>query len=804
MQQSFAIPFYACTWVSAQEQARQQYTCDWWVYDWSAVDYYWLYGVQFSWMQPQPDYSPLARSYFDSVQARIDTSTSEALGACESSRYPSAGTTDTGLRLTVASRVAQGQTRRVVTQSASALDQSGTSAQPNTVHLTAQFSVPFAPGSTPPPPSVCPPVPRELFSKPVSFGFTIYGPSADNMRWEWRNPQMPTVSGAYFDLYARTLAFEGVGGGGLLWFGELHLVVDRVADLWVEFASRPVPAQVSDRVNPNQKLDHQVSAGSGYYAVAAMLEVLHIESGQFYTTSLHGQGQALGYMPPYSPWPTAWDAMSMDANGVIRHGGIDKVFWMQSIDPDVSGLPRTGTYRMRYILLGRSYRTMERYVSSMVLGSGGDTRMSWKPIGLSVNPAMLSYTQGLTKGEIAPVEFTYSKSPELSQDIEFDAVFDMKYLTTFRFVMKVRNKLDFAVGVIVQAGGWQAWVRLEPGETKYLAGGVSVSGISNWNAYPLHPNSPTYGWNGNWGSSYISMNGGRCTIVFFLFLTAPTQPETLPQNLPAKKAGQRFYYDVSNWGPSYVPEWSEIKRYSSAGQYDHDFVISQYNASAHAIHQLYRSITQPNHQGLINPATYFVTGYATVLYDWSSPWHKRPWPGYSGWGGITAPIMCAGEQLTWNGTTNVWTAVSAITVYLTRAMMQQVASALDVTEYVVMDGADIRWFEPVTYSPPNYPESFSNVLWVDRFYTQAGASIDATAMRNAFQTVIANNAANWSNYRNLVVHAQVRFGSFLDNGGFEVGDYLLGSTGDMVEVISLDDLSSVSTKFLYHIAPAFQ
>ena len=82
--------------------------------------------------------------------------------------------------------------------------------------------------------------------------------------------------------------------------------------------------------------------------------------------------------------------------------------------------------------------------------------------------------------------------------------------------------------------------------------------------------------------------------------------------------------------------------------------------------------------------------------------------------------------------------------------------------------------------------------------------IHQTAMRNAFQTVIANNGGNWSNYRNIVIHPAVRFGSFLDNGGFEVGDYLLGENGEFTEVSSLAALSSVSTRFLYHITTSFQ
>ncbi len=129
-------------------------------------------------------------------------------------------------------------------------------------------------------------------------------------------------------------------------------------------------------------------------------------------------------------------------------------------------------------------------------------------------------------------------------------------------------------------------------------------------------------------------------------------------------------------------------------------------------------------------------------------------------------------------------------------MLQQVAAFLGVTEYVLMDGDDIRWCQP------SETGAWYNVLWIDRFYTRSRTLIDAPAMRTAFQNMIDNNATHWPNYRNLSVHPAVRFGSFLDDGGFEVGDYLLGQNGDMIEVSSLADLASISTRFLYRINPA--
>lgn len=784
MQISLPVEFFACTWESAQEEVRQSRECDWWIYDWPSTDFYWLFGAW--WMQPQPDHSPLARRYYDQLTAELDNAVSQAYNRCESRHYATQSAPGPGVRLTVSSRLGRAGVRRGKTRAEG---------------IEARLSVPFATEMAPPPPAPCPMLRRELFTKPVGFDYVLHGPGGGNFRWEWRDQQTITPD-PYFNLYGRTLRFSGSVGSQFL--GSLHLVIDRVADLWVRFESRPIPAAVTDRVDPAQPLSYQISAGVGYFGIAGVVEVVHLESGQIYSASVHGPSYPVGQMTTYNWWPSGWEQMSMDENGIIRHHNVDWFYWINTLDPASIGLPTTGTYRMRYILLAYGYQTLDRWVTSTALGSGGDTRMSWKPIFLSHMPSLITYTPGMTDGIIPPFEYTYTRSAVLASGITFDAVFDMKNLTTFRFVAKVGNTFDFAVGVVVQAAGWQAWVSLAPGETKCLAGGVSISGMGSGNAYPLHPQSPNYGWQGNWDSGYISMYDGQCSISFSLFLTAPDNPETTPANMPALRATQRWYWDLSSWGPQYEPEWGAIKKYAPDGRYDYEYTLQQYNLTAVAITSINRSITKPSYQPLIDPATYFVTGYQTSPDVLSSPWHKRPWPTFSGWGNLSVPIMINGERLTWNGSQYVWVPVDAASISLSRAMMQQVAAMLGVTEYVVMDGDDIRWFVPVAYNPPTYPESFSNVLWIDRFYTRGGAVIDDAAMRAAFQTVIANNAASWPDYRNLIVHPSVRFGSFLDNGGFEVGDYLLGPTGDMVEVASLADLGSVSTRFLYHIKPEFK
>ncbi|MDQ1315652.1 MAG: hypothetical protein QG662_1761, partial [Pseudomonadota bacterium] len=501
LKQAVPIEFFTCTWQSAQDEVRQQRDCDWWIYDWSSVDFYWLFGNNYWWIQPQPDHSPLARRYYDQVISELNNATSQAYNQCESRHYASQSEPEPGLRLTVSSRLDRGGVRR------------GSSNEPSGIE--ARLSVPFAAGTNPPPPTPCPMLRRELFAKPADFSYVLHGPGGGNFRWEWRDQQTVTPD-PYFELYGRTLKFSGSSGSQFL--GSLHLIIDRLADLWVRFESRPIPSAVADRVDPVQQLSYQVSTGVGYFGIASVIEVLHVESGQIWYQSVHGSNYSPGQMTTYSWWPSGWEQMSMDANGIIRHYNVDWFYWFNTIDPASIGLPTTGTYRMRYILLAYGYQTYSRSVSSSALGLSGDTRMSWKSIWLSHMPSLITYTPGMADGIIPPFEVTYTRSPVLypwpanGTGILFDAVFDMKNITTFRFVIKVGNTFDFAVGLVVQASGWQAWVHLEPGETKYLAGGVSISGMANWNAYPLHPQSPNYGWQGNWGSSYISMYNGQCSI----------------------------------------------------------------------------------------------------------------------------------------------------------------------------------------------------------------------------------------------------------------------------------------------------
>ncbi len=780
---SVSIAYFACTLDDARDEVRQQRICDWWVFDWPDTDYYWLFGNQYWANHPLPDHSPLARHYYDRLTGELDAAISAAYQQCENRHYAIPSGSEEGLRLMLSSRLDGGHAMRA-----------GSARQ----GIEARLSVPFAPGSTPPIPIVCPLLQRELFAHPVAFDYTIHSPANSNFRWDLRNPT-PLEPEPYFELYGRTLRFSGNVGAQYL--GELHLVADRIADLWVHFEQRPIPASVAGRVDARQPLSYQVSPGAGYFGIAAAIELTHLESGQIWSGSVYGADHAPGEMTPYNGWPSAWEPMSIDAGGVIRHQNIDMSFWASTLDPDATGLPGVGTYRLRYILLAYGYQTFDRYVTSTALGSDGDTRLSWKPIQVSHLPALVSYTPGMTDGIIPPFELTYARSAVLANGIEFDAVFDLKNITTFRFVVRLRNTLDFAVGVIVRAAGWQAWVVLQPEELRHLAGGVSVSGMSNSDAYPLHPLSPHYGWQGNWGNGAVSMSDGQATVSFSLLLTAPVQPETVPAGIPALRATWPWVWDPGQVLSDGRPQWAAIKRYAPDGAYDYQDYLDRTEragVTSGVIRAFDKSTPQPAYQTLINPGAYFVTGYDTSPYDWASPWHKRPWPRFAGWSALTVPIMCRGEKQNWDGSKIVWIPVDEVPISLTREMVQEVAAHLGVTESVVMDGDDVRWFVPGSDG------SWHNVLWIDRFYTRSGTLIGDAAMRAAFQAVLDAHTDTWTGYRNLVVHPSVRFGSFLDNGGFEVGDYFVGPQGDLVEVSSLDDLDAVSTRFLYQIQPDFQ
>lgn len=762
LKQALPIRFFECRYADAVEKVRKQRACDWWVLDWPTADYFWLFGSR---------YSPLANSYYNKIAGEINDAIASAQAQCEADRFAAQQEAKHGVSVAVASRLVGGTRMH------------GVSA--DTKVFGAHLSVVFNHAASNP--TACPPLPRELFAEPVDFEYVLYGPGNENFRWEIENPQA-IQQDPYFEHYGRRLRFEVYDI--YEYYGTLKLIIDKVVDLRVRFEARKIPDAVVDRVDPSQPLDYQISQGAGSFWLAIVIEVKHLESGQVWSESILGHGYPPGQLIDY--WPSKWNSMSVGEDGFIRHRGF---LWLRALGfyaPDDIGLPNVGSYRLRVILLAYGYQTKPRYVLASVPGVSGRKEMSIVPIEFSHMPSLISYTADMTEGIIPPFEVIYERNPVLKSGILMDAVFDIKNLTTFRFVIKVQNTFDFAVGVVVQVGVWHAWVRLRPGETKYLAGATAVS--ANWAVSPLHPVAQDSCWVREDCSLVIN---GRLREWFYLYLTAPNAPETFPPNIVEKQAKKQFGADPeSHWSQQYDLSWCAIKRYAPDGNYA--YVHQNFYDYQMALASIERSTEKPGYQSLIDPATYFPSGYATDTIA-GNEWCVSPWPSYIGWGGGRY-IAVNAQVFDWR--VNDWVTVEK-TISLTRAMMLQVAAMLGIAEYAVMDGDDLRWFVPVTYNPPTYLRKFDDILWIDRFYTPNGALVDEAAMRAAFQAVIDANADQWPSYTNIGVHPSVRFGLFLGTSA-EPGECQIGPNGNLVEVGSLDDLGSVSTRFLYCIKPDYR
>lgn len=355
------IPFYACSRASLEQSIRDKRPCDRWLESWADVD---------------PQRTPLAISYEHQIQTQIEQDISDAIDRCEQQRLASEPQS-TGLSIRISSALA-GSMQSVST--------SDTTSAP-----TTKLSVAFSPMDSDSP---CPMLPRELFMESVSFNVQVYGGANGNMAWTLENP-VSIQPDPYFELYGRPLRFLGPAGDQYL--GQLTLTINHVVDLAVQFAAHPIPAEVADRVDPDQPLRYAVSTGSGYFNIAAVFELTHLDSGAMVYHSIHGDPSA-GYLPPWSQWPSGWNSMSPNQQGVIEHGGFSSSFLLMAPDPAIVGLPSDGDFLIRVILLTFGYDTGERWVTSNAIGQNGDGRLSWQPLFFSHLPSLTSYTPGLSEG----------------------------------------------------------------------------------------------------------------------------------------------------------------------------------------------------------------------------------------------------------------------------------------------------------------------------------------------------------------------------------------------------------------------
>lgn len=770
MQDSVAVKFYVCSWERAQGQARAERICEHWLSDWLALDRDWLIPNNAG-----EALSPLASAYYAASQSALESRSNELYLACEQGRFVSLPSSSNGLALRIATRLP------------------GTKSNHSTIRpeILSKLAVPFQTDGTNEP--ACPPLRLELFSQPVGFDAVFYRAGNQNYAWQWQT-QSETSLPPLFALYERRMHFEG--GEPSYLAGQLQLVMQQVAELRVQFATRPIPSRAQARVDNEQALDYSVSTGNGYVNIAAALEIRHLESGQRITQSLHGGLLHPAQLPATGEWPSEWREMNMDAEGIIRHGQLAFNFPLYAQHPAELGLPQQGTYQLRVVLLAIGYRTAEHTVRSQALGGISDNRLSRDLLSASYWPALVTYTPGATPGLIPAFEFEYSRCV-LSECLEFEVACDMPNLTCIRFALKLVNKASFALGVIVQAGGWQGWLTLAPNSPRYLGGAVSVSGLSNWRASPLHPASRFYGWNRQWVGSYLRMTPELgCTIEFSLFITASAQPESIPAALPEAQAVQHWHANPDELTLELQPWWGAIKRFTAEAQYDYSGNLSANTPAVGALYRREALISQPP-TSTLDGASYFYSGYATPLLPEISPWHKNPWPNFAPWGEQNAPLMCSGERRVWDGQAFVWQPAEQIEVSLSRALRQGIAVTLGIADAVIIDGRDLNWIYP---GPDN---ELGNELWLARFYTLDNELIDDAAMRAAFQSTLDNNATLWPQLRNLQVHSAVRFGLFMDGGSVEPGQYYLSERGHFEDRSDLE-VSAISTRFLYRIKPEFR
>ena len=142
-QASAVARFYVCPWPDFYSVMND---CDREVYQWIE---------QIPW-NSRP-------GYLSSEQQRIANTAYQQQyqqwSSCESGRYAGQTQPEPGLRLAVASRLAGGGIVR---------DDSASNG------ISARISVPFAPGSTPPPPTPCPSIPFHFLNKVDKMGINYY------------------------------------------------------------------------------------------------------------------------------------------------------------------------------------------------------------------------------------------------------------------------------------------------------------------------------------------------------------------------------------------------------------------------------------------------------------------------------------------------------------------------------------------------------------------------------------------------------------------------------------------------------
>lgn len=730
------VKFFACDAEkirqNVQQQVEQQHSCDEWIKDWPDVDHDWLFGTDY--------YSPLALSYYQSrknvVEDAINDRVQQAITDCEKRRYAQTSTKE-GMRIALATRINGGGVVR-----GRGADATGIQAM-----LSVSFTSKPDQQHDPNDPAPCPPIPLELFSDPVDFHYTMYGPGSGNIRWELTDSES-LEEVPWFDLYGRRMTFYNPIGRQTI--GRVRLIFNKIADLWVNFQQRPIPAAIAGRVDRNQRLLYRVSKtpGGGNFNFSVVLEFTHLETGQIWYDNHFMEGS--------NRWRSEWSSMSMDANGVIRHYNFQATSdYLNDLMPIEMGLPMYGTYRMRCILMGYVYQTGDCSVNTTLMGGADGMPMSSKRIFVSHQNRLFAYTPGQTTGLIPALEVTYTRSRPLADAILMDWVYDFHNGIMFRHIVRLENTATHPVGVVVAIEQERTdfevvfWAKLNPGEVRFLAGSVHAF-------YPCD-------------NRFIS----ACSIAFEnalriqLYFTAPDNPTVRGGGVTELKYIKSIHY---------IMIYDEKGEYGYKGDLINNNVLSE--------------ITTENLVGqrqTFNLRSFFdLNSYEYYEYGFFEGIHRRfrrPWltgdeDEYFSRLEVSYEEFLSGRwQYEPNG-------IITLPLYI----VPQVTDALGLTDSVVVDSNDCMWEE----------DSKTTVL-VTRFYRPDGVMIDEEAMRNAFQSAITTNEEQISSsyyegkIRNIIIKPSVRFGFFMFVGG-AIPENINDS---LTEVGGFSALSSLGTRFIY-------
>lgn len=317
----------------AREDVRKQRPCDWWVYQPAAADE-----------------SPLLEPYRQSIKDDISADIAAAVQAATEPPAQPAPSTEPRMAFNVATKLNGATTSRSQTGSAGG--------------LTANLSINFSPANAIDPNAnpdndSCEAGGGGGYMLPPEYfigltGWDVVVKSATDGGAAWSGPISPG---------------SPVAIGASL--GTLQFSMADVADIRAIFKAVNVPPYLTERVDPDavvEYADYTITPAypnypHAYLGIAAAIEITHVGTGAKGFGSVHNFALAPSYLLDASPW--VGDTWAVGTDGWIRQTNATLAFPLTVPDPAAKGLPASGSYSMRAVLLGIGYKTEDRIINAL-------------------------------------------------------------------------------------------------------------------------------------------------------------------------------------------------------------------------------------------------------------------------------------------------------------------------------------------------------------------------------------------------------------------------------------------------------